>query len=162
MVVPFVVAIPLFPIAWLLSFVTDHHGAISDAILIWYAVFTYFWATYYPFWTTRIVHFFGLFNLLIALGYGSMGVKDGISHNLFFFMDAEATASFWIILGIMSVVYLVLLYFVAKKGHQKYLAKIATIEAQKVEEAAQFTTCPFCAETILVAAKVCKHCGRDI
>lgn len=22
--------------------------------------------------------------------------------------------------------------------------------------------CPFCAETILVKAKVCKHCGRDV
>jgi len=24
------------------------------------------------------------------------------------------------------------------------------------------TTCPFCAETIKKAAKVCKHCGRDL
>jgi len=29
-------------------------------------------------------------------------------------------------------------------------------------EAADETTCPFCAETIKKAAKVCKHCGRDL
>jgi hypothetical protein len=28
--------------------------------------------------------------------------------------------------------------------------------------AADSRTCPFCAETIKAAAKVCKHCGRDL
>ena len=26
----------------------------------------------------------------------------------------------------------------------------------------QERSCPWCAETILVAAKICKHCGRDV
>ena len=168
LIVPGIIAIPFLPVAWLLSLVTDHYGAISDAILIWYAVFTYFWASYYPFWTTKIVQFFGIFNAIIAVGYGGIGEKNGISPSIsllpFSFVDTYSMTAplFFSLTALVSVVYLVILYFVAKKGHQKYLAKIATIEAQEVEEAAQFTTCPHCAETILTAAKVCKHCGRDI
>lgn len=33
---------------------------------------------------------------------------------------------------------------------------------RKIESAPASKTCPFCAETVLAAAKICKHCGRDI
>lgn len=41
------------------------------------------------------------------------------------------------------------------------VARLGTAEfaTELTEEA---TTCPFCAETIKKAARVCKHCGRDL
>ena len=38
-----------------------------------------------------------------------------------------------------------------------YSGEPATTPAQRIER-----PCPWCAEPILVQAKVCKHCGRDV
>ncbi len=40
----------------------------------------------------------------------------------------------------------------------KALADLKTTEATTQPQ----RECPFCAETILAKAKVCKHCGRDV
>ncbi len=59
-----------------------------------------------------------------------------------------------------------ILYYIAKKGNKvfraKYEKRFAAEAAQVAAEASKFKTCPHCAETILVEAKVCKHCGRDV
>ena len=59
-----------------------------------------------------------------------------------------------------------ILYYIAKKGNKvfraKYEKRFAAEAAQVAAEASKFKTCPYCAETILVEAKVCKHCGRDV
>ena len=77
MAIPFLVSIPLMPIAWILSFFTEHFGSIGDAIIVWYFLFTYFWASRFPFWTVRIVYFFGIINLAIAFACGAeYGVEN--------------------------------------------------------------------------------------
>lgn len=161
LVIPFLVTLPLWVIKWPLSFVTNHSGAISDAIIVSYWLFIYLWATKLPLWTVRIVYFFGIFNLFIALGYTYKGVSRGIDNNLFFFPSAPTTTN-WVLIAILCAVYLVVMYKIAKLGHKKYLAKWRQLEEAEKEEAAQYTTCPFCAETILAKANVCKHCGRDL
>ncbi len=59
-----------------------------------------------------------------------------------------------------------ILYYIAKKGNKvfraKYEKRFAAQAAQVAAEASKFKTCPHCAESILVEAKVCKHCGRDL
>ena len=83
--------------------------------------------------------------------------------NIFFFMENSwPSALNYSLLGVMSIIYFIILYKVAKKGHKVYLAKWKAQDEQDLIEAAKFKTCPHCAETILTEAKVCKHCGRDI
>lgn len=36
------------------------------------------------------------------------------------------------------------------------------VEQRRLEGVRQERSCPWCAEQILVQAKVCKHCGRDV
>ncbi len=59
-----------------------------------------------------------------------------------------------------------MLYFIWRFGNKvfraKYEKRFAAEAAQVAAEASKFKTCPHCAETILVEAKVCKHCGRDV
>lgn len=163
MVIPYIISAPFWPLSWLLSFFTSHTGAISDAILIWYGIFIYFWASSYEYKTTMVVYFFGIVNWLIALAYGGKGViTNNVDTNMIFFMNGMSQKAGWISLGLVFFLYMFVLFVMSRLGHKKYLKKIHALEEAEVMEAAKYKKCPHCAETILSEANVCKHCGRDI
>ncbi len=85
----------------------------------------------------------------------------------FFVQEFLKTSFFGKVLGVALFVFSIyILYYIAKKGNKvfraKYEKRFAAEAAQVAAEASKFKTCPHCAETILVEAKVCKHCGRDL
>lgn len=164
-ILPLLLLSPLFLLSLGLAKIgITHSGSVSDALIIFWWLFTYWWATKTPFWSVWIIYFLGIINLMISLANADDGYRHG-GHptNIFFFMENSwSPVLFYSLLGVMSIVYFVILYKVAKKGHKVYLAKWKAQDEQDLIEAAKFKTCPHCAETILAEAKVCKHCGRDI
>lgn len=52
-------------------------------------------------------------------------------------------------------------FFGFSSGREKQL-QVAAFELLRERRAKKVRKCPYCAETILQEAKVCKFCGRDI
>ena len=159
------ITLPLWPFSGLLYFVTNHYGSLSDMGIVFYLIFIFFWASKFPWWSTRVMFVFGLFAPCVAMVYFDLGFSNGINNHIFYFMyeyRTKETPVVWALLLFVYVFYIVALTITAKKGHKVYLAKCKAQDEQNVIEAAKFKTCPHCAETILTEAKVCKHCGRDI
>jgi len=65
-----------------------------------------------------------------------------------------------VILVIISILLLKGFDKVAGRGPTQVADGIAA--ATKVSPAREERTCPCCAEIILSAAHICKHCGRDV
>jgi uncharacterized membrane protein YfcA len=63
----------------------------------------------------------------------------------------------WALLGFLLPISILILIFLPKLQ-----PKSTTEPQQSVRQQADTRECPHCAETILVKAKVCKHCGRDV
>jgi hypothetical protein len=55
-----------------------------------------------------------------------------------------------------------LLLAIPASGLFVWLIFNASKNAQQQATATGYKKCPYCAETILAEAKVCKHCGRDL
>jgi hypothetical protein len=50
-----------------------------------------------------------------------------------------------------------------QRRHEEQINALANLKAPEATAQTQpQRECPFCAETILAKAKVCKHCGRDV
>lgn len=80
-----------------------------------------------------------------------------------FIAGTKNRSAAWSLLGFLfGPIGLLVICFVPKldSGRVQYVINAAgEREAVIVSDT---TTCPFCAETIKTAAKVCKHCGRNL
>lgn len=127
------------------------HGLLIKYSLFWAFLFAFT----LPSWFYRINAIF-LFSV-----WGSMSPSSRFGISSYFVPGSlEHGNAHDLFLVVTAISVFVLIGYLGNKWRMRRLAVKAENAAQAF--ASEFKICPHCAETVLLASKACKHCGRDI